>query len=50
VAEASALEDNTVSEPRVQAIVTFNRQLCQMKEFSTSILPLRDGVAIAVKL
>lgn len=33
-----------------QAIQEFNKQLYSMPEFFTTILPLRDGVAVSVKL
>jgi predicted O-methyltransferase YrrM len=43
----------TKAEPReksTQAICEFNQQLYAMPEFFTTIVPLRDGLAIAVKL
>ena len=44
-----------VTEPKpkeesTRAILEFNRRLSAMKEFFTTILPLRDGLAVAVKL
>jgi predicted O-methyltransferase YrrM len=32
-----------------KAILEFNRQLYQSKNFETTVLPVRDGVAVAVK-
>jgi caffeoyl-CoA O-methyltransferase len=32
-----------------KAILEFNRELYDMKEFQTTILPIRDGVAVALK-
>jgi caffeoyl-CoA O-methyltransferase len=43
VTEKSAKEETT------RAIQEFNRRLYAMKEFFTTILPLRDGLAVAVK-
>jgi caffeoyl-CoA O-methyltransferase len=43
VAEANPAEATT------KAIVEFNRKLYDAKEFYTTILPLRDGIAVAVK-
>jgi predicted O-methyltransferase YrrM len=37
-------------EERTRAIREFNRALYDSKEFFTTILPLRDGVAVATKL
>ena len=31
------------------AILQFNRQLYESEEFRTTIIPLRDGVAVALK-
>lgn len=38
--------DDTTS----QTVVEFNRKLFESKEFSTSLLPLRDGVTVSVRL
>ena len=38
------------SEASTRAIQEFNRRLYSMPEFFTTILPIRDGVAVAVKL
>lgn len=38
------------SEASTRAIQEFNRRLYAMPEFFTTILPIRDGVAVAVKL
>ena len=43
VTQANAKEEST------RAIQEFNRRLYTMKEFFTTILPLRDGLAVAVK-
>lgn len=37
------------TETSTKAILEFNRQLYQSPDFYTTILPLRDGVAVAVK-
>jgi caffeoyl-CoA O-methyltransferase len=37
------------SEATTKAIIEFNRKLYEAKEFYTTILPLRDGLAVAVK-
>ena len=37
------------SDARTKAILEFNRKLYDSKEFYTTILPLRDGLAVAVK-
>jgi caffeoyl-CoA O-methyltransferase len=44
VAQKNAKEDST------KAIQQFNKRLYGMKDFFTTILPLRDGVAVSVKL
>jgi caffeoyl-CoA O-methyltransferase len=44
VAQKNAKEDST------KAIQQFNKGLYGMKDFFTTILPLRDGVAVSVKL
>jgi predicted O-methyltransferase YrrM len=41
--------DPNATDARTQAIREFNRQLYKSDEFFTTVLPLRDGVAIAVK-
>jgi predicted O-methyltransferase YrrM len=43
VTQKDAKEENT------RAIQEFNQRLYAMKEFFTTILPLRDGLAVAVK-
>ncbi|HMC30558.1 MAG TPA: O-methyltransferase [Candidatus Angelobacter sp.] len=43
VTQAQAKEEST------RAIQEFNRRLYAMKDFFTTILPLRDGLAVAVK-
>jgi predicted O-methyltransferase YrrM len=37
------------TDPRTNAILEFNRQLCASKDFFTAILPIRDGLAVAMK-
>ena len=37
------------ADPETKAILEFNRQLYGMKDFFTTILPIRDGLAVAVK-
>ena len=44
VAQKNSKEDST------KAIQQFNKRLYGMKDFFTTILPLRDGVAVSVKL
>ena len=42
----------TEAEPKkesTRAILEFNKRLYAMQEFFTTILPIRDGVAVAVK-
>jgi predicted O-methyltransferase YrrM len=41
--------DKTPAEASTKAIIEFNRNLYDSKEFYTTILPLRDGLAVAVK-
>ena len=37
------------ADARTKAILEFNRKLYEAKEFYTTILPIRDGLAVAVK-
>lgn len=37
------------TDPRTKAILEFNRKLYDSKEFYTTILPIRDGLAVALK-
>jgi predicted O-methyltransferase YrrM len=37
------------TDARTRAILEFNRNLYDAKEFYTTILPIRDGLAVAVK-
>lgn len=37
------------TESTTKAILEFNRKLCDAKEFYTTILPIRDGLAVAMK-
>jgi len=37
------------ADPRTRAILEFNRKLYDSQEFYTTILPIRDGLAVAVK-
>ncbi len=41
--------DKNSSDPKTKAILEFNRLLYSSKELFTTILPVRDGVAIALK-
>ena len=36
-------------QPQTQAILEFNRQLYKSNDFFTTILPIRDGLAVAIK-
>jgi predicted O-methyltransferase YrrM len=37
------------SDPKTKAVPEFNQKLYASKEFFTTILPVQDGVAVAVK-
>jgi caffeoyl-CoA O-methyltransferase len=37
------------TDARTKAILEFNRKLCDSKDFYTTLLPIRDGLAVAVK-
>jgi len=37
-------------DPRTKAILEFNRSLYDSKDFYTTILPIRDGLAVAMKI
>ena len=37
------------TDASTKAILEFNRKLCESKEFHTTIIPIRDGIAIAMK-
>ena len=37
------------SEPSTKAILEFNRKLYESEEFYTTVLPIRDGLAVALK-
>jgi caffeoyl-CoA O-methyltransferase len=41
--------EKSPSDPKTKAILEFNRKLCDSKDFYTTILPIRDGLAVAVK-
>jgi caffeoyl-CoA O-methyltransferase len=41
--------DKKPNEPTTKAILEFNRKLYDAKEFYTTILPIRDGLAVACK-
>jgi caffeoyl-CoA O-methyltransferase len=41
--------DKTATDARTKAILEFNRKLYDTPEFYTTILPLRDGLAVALK-
>jgi len=38
------------ADAKTRAILEFNRKLCDWKDFYTTILPIRDGLAVARKL
>jgi caffeoyl-CoA O-methyltransferase len=40
---------NAPADAKTKAILEFNRKLCDTKEFYTTILPIRDGLAVALK-
>lgn len=49
----NALWNGTVLRPTdavSQAVVEFNRKLSDRKDFIACLLPLRDGVSVAIKL
>jgi caffeoyl-CoA O-methyltransferase len=50
VAQAAAMEDNIEPDARTRAIAQFNRAMYESKELFPTILPLRDGVAVAIKV
>ncbi len=37
-------------DPTDRAVVEFNRKLCESPQFFTSLLPMRDGISVAIKL
>ncbi len=41
--------DKSATDARTKAILEFNRKLYDATEFYTTILPIRDGLAVAVK-
>jgi len=41
--------ENNPTDGRTKAIVEFNRKLYDSKDFYTTILPIRDGLAVALK-
>jgi caffeoyl-CoA O-methyltransferase len=41
--------EKSPKEPRTKAILEFNRLLYDSKDFFTTILPIRDGLAVAMK-
>jgi caffeoyl-CoA O-methyltransferase len=41
--------EKSPTDARTKAILEFNRKLYDAKEFYTTILPIRDGLAVAVK-
>ena len=41
--------EKTPTDSRTKAIMEFNRKLHDSKEFYTTILPIRDGLAVALK-
>ncbi len=44
------IAEKNPTEPRTKAILEFNRLLYKSEDFFTTILPIRDGLAVAVKL
>jgi predicted O-methyltransferase YrrM len=44
------IAEKNPKEARTKAILEFNRQLYDSPEFFTTILPIRDGLAVAMKL
>lgn len=38
------------ADAQTKAILEFNRRLCESKDFYTTVLPIRDGLAVATKL
>jgi caffeoyl-CoA O-methyltransferase len=42
--------EKTPKDLRTKAILEFNRMLYESKDFYTTILPIRDGLAVALKL
>lgn len=43
------IADANATDPRTKAILEFNRALYDSPDFYTTILPVRDGVAVALK-
>lgn len=43
------IADNNSSDPRTKAIQEFNRALYASPDFDTTIIPIRDGVAVALR-
>jgi caffeoyl-CoA O-methyltransferase len=43
------IAEKNPTDARTKAILEFNRKLCDSKDFYTTILPIRDGLAVAVK-
>ena len=41
--------DKNAADARTKAILQFNRELYSSKDFFTTILPIRDGLAVALK-
>lgn len=41
--------EKSLTDSRTKAIVEFNRKLYDSKDFYTTILPIRDGLAVALK-
>ncbi len=50
VAKAAAAEDTLEPDAQTRAIMQFNRALYESRDFFTTILPIRDGVTVALKL
>jgi len=43
------IAEKNPTDARTKAILEFNRKLCDSNDFYTTILPIRDGLAVAVK-
>ena len=46
---SGCVAEKNPTDSHTKAILEFNRKLCDAKEFYTTILPIRDGLAVAVK-
>ncbi len=46
---SGSVAEKNASDPKTKAILEFNRKLSESPEFYTTILPIRDGLAVALK-